>query len=124
MSAFPESKRIFQRDGKFYEAGEIFMQPDLAKTLSRIAESGSADFYHGETARLLAADMKAHNGTITLADLEAYKAIERKPLTGKYKRLRYCDRAAAQLRRAWAFYKCWACWMARDLKRAARGRRR
>ena len=34
---------------------------------------------------MLAADMKAHSGTITLADLESYKAIERKPLTGKYR---------------------------------------
>src|SRR5215469_2550248 len=85
LSAFPESKRIFQRDGKFYEPGEIFVQADLAKTLMRIAQSGTQDFYHGETARLLAADMKAHGGTITLADLASYKTIERKPLLGKYR---------------------------------------
>jgi gamma-glutamyltranspeptidase/glutathione hydrolase len=85
LSAFPESKRIFQRDGKFYEPGDIFVQADLAKTLMRIAQSGTQDFYHGETARLLAADMKAHGGTIALADLESYKAIERKPLTGSYR---------------------------------------
>jgi gamma-glutamyltranspeptidase/glutathione hydrolase len=85
LNAFPESKRIFQRDGNFYEPGDIFVQADLAKTLARIAQSGSQDFYHGETAHLLAADMQAHNGTITLADLEAYKAIERKPLTGHYR---------------------------------------
>jgi gamma-glutamyltranspeptidase/glutathione hydrolase len=85
LSAFPESKRIFQRDGKFYEPGDIFVQAELAKTLMRIAQSGTQDFYHGETAHLLAADMKAHGGTIALADLESYKAIERKPLTGKYR---------------------------------------
>src|SRR6202050_1380499 len=85
LNTFPESKRIFQRDGNFYEPGDVFVQADLAKTLARIAQSGSQDFYHGETARLLAADMQAHNGTITLADLEAYKAIERKPLTGHYR---------------------------------------
>jgi gamma-glutamyltranspeptidase/glutathione hydrolase len=85
LNDFPETKRIFQRDGNFYEPGDIFVQADLAKTLSRIAQSGSQDFYHGETARLLAADMQAHNGTITLADLEAYKAIERKPLTGHHR---------------------------------------
>jgi gamma-glutamyltranspeptidase/glutathione hydrolase len=85
LGSFPESKRVFQRDGKFYEPGDNFAQPDLARTLTRIAQTGGADFYHGETARLLAADMKAHNGTITLADLEAYKAIERKPVTGKYR---------------------------------------
>jgi gamma-glutamyltranspeptidase / glutathione hydrolase len=85
LGAFPESKRIFQRDGKFYEPGDVFVQADLAKTLGRIAQSGSQDFYRGETAHMLAADMKAHNGTITLADLESYKAIERKPLAGKYR---------------------------------------
>ena len=85
LGAFPESKRIFQRDGKFYEPGDVFVQPDLAKTLTRIAQSGAQDFYHGETARMLAADMQAHGGTITLADLESYKAIERKPLAGKYR---------------------------------------
>jgi gamma-glutamyltranspeptidase/glutathione hydrolase len=85
LSMFPESKRVFQRDGKFYEPGERFVQPDLAKTLARIAQSGTQDFYHGETAKMLAADMKAHNGTISLADLESYKVIERKPLYGKYR---------------------------------------
>jgi gamma-glutamyltranspeptidase/glutathione hydrolase len=85
LGAFPESKRIFQRDGKFYEPGDVFVQSDLAKTLTRIAQTGSQDFYHGETAHMLAADMQANNGTITLADLESYKAIERKPLYGKYR---------------------------------------
>ena len=85
LGTFPESKRIFQRDGNFYEPGELFVQTDLAKTLARIAQSGSQDFYHGETAKMLAADMKAHNGAISLADLESYKVIERKPLYGKYR---------------------------------------
>jgi gamma-glutamyltranspeptidase / glutathione hydrolase len=47
---FPESKRIFLRDGKPYEAGETFVQPDLARTLERIEEQGAKDFYEGETA--------------------------------------------------------------------------
>ena len=85
LGSFPESKRIFQRDGKFYEPGDLFVQEDLAKTLGRIAKSGTQDFYHGETAHMLAADMKAHNGTIALEDLEQYKVIERKPLYGKYR---------------------------------------
>ena len=79
LATFPETARIFQRDGKFYEAGEIFAQPDLARTLSRIAGSGAQDFYHGETARILADDMKANGGTISLNDLEEYKAVERTP---------------------------------------------
>ena len=85
LSRFPESKRIFLKDGAFYTFGETFRQPDLARTLQRIRDLGAKDFYEGETARLLAADMAAHHGEITLADLRNYKAIERKTLEGKYK---------------------------------------
>ena len=61
------------------------MQPELGRTLDRIARLGAKDFYEGETARLLAKDMKEHGGLITLADLKDYKAIERQPLTGTYR---------------------------------------
>jgi gamma-glutamyltranspeptidase/glutathione hydrolase len=85
LSRFPESNRIFLRGGKFYEAGELFVQADLTRTLERIARLGSKDFYEGETAQLLAKDMAAHGGLITLDDLKKYAAIERKPLTGAYR---------------------------------------
>jgi len=85
LSQFAESNRIFLRNGKNYEAGEVFVQPELSRTLERIERLGAADFYEGETARLLAEDMKEHGGLITLADLKSYKAIERRPLTGKYR---------------------------------------
>jgi gamma-glutamyltranspeptidase/glutathione hydrolase len=84
LARFPESNRIFLREGKFYEPGETFVQPDLGRTLDRIARLGAKDFYEGETARLLAEDMKAHGGLITLDDLRKYTAIERQPLTGSY----------------------------------------
>ncbi|HKE26434.1 MAG TPA: gamma-glutamyltransferase [Bryobacteraceae bacterium] len=85
LAQFAESNRIFLRNGKFYEAGDIFVQPELGRTLERIAQLGAADFYEGETARLLAQDMKEHGGLITLADLKGYKVIERPVLTGKYR---------------------------------------
>ena len=85
LSRFAESNRIFLRDGKYYDAGEIFAQPDLARTLDRIARVGASDFYEGETARMLAQDMKANGGLLTLADLKGYKVFERQPLTGKYR---------------------------------------
>ncbi|HXY78960.1 MAG TPA: gamma-glutamyltransferase, partial [Candidatus Acidoferrales bacterium] len=84
LARFPESNRIFLRDGKYYEPGDLFVQADLGRTLDRIARFGAKDFYEGETARLLAEDMKAHGGLITLDDLRNYKAIERTPLTGSY----------------------------------------
>jgi gamma-glutamyltranspeptidase/glutathione hydrolase len=85
LGRFPESKRIFLRGGKPYEAGETFLQPELARTLRRIREQGARDFYEGETARLLAADMERHGGIVTLADLSDYAVVERTPLTGTYR---------------------------------------
>ena len=78
---YPASKAIF---GKPIEVGEKFVQPDLARTLQRIAND-PGDFYEGETARRLAEAMAANGGLITLDDLKAYKAVERTPLTGRYK---------------------------------------
>ena len=85
LGQFPESKRIFLRDGNPYEPGDLFVQADLGRTLDRIAKLGAKDFYEGETARLLAKDMKEHGGLITMQDLKEYVAIERKPMVGKYK---------------------------------------
>jgi len=85
LGKFSESKRIFLRDGKPFEFGETFVQPELARTLARIREQGARDFYEGETAHLLAADMEKHGGLITLADLKDYAVVERKPLTGSYR---------------------------------------
>jgi gamma-glutamyltranspeptidase/glutathione hydrolase len=85
LSQFPESYRTFQREGKYYEPGDRFVQPDLGRTLDRIARLGARDFYEGETAGLLAGNMQEHGGLITLADLKGYKVIERAPLTGKYR---------------------------------------
>ncbi len=85
LDQFPESKRIFLRGGHEYEPGDLLIQPDLARTLARIRRQGAKDFYEGETARLLAADMQAHGGAITLEDLKKYTVVERKPLTGSYR---------------------------------------
>lgn len=85
LSASPESKRIFQNGGAYYEAGERLKQPELAQTLERIAKSGGDDFYTGEIGRKLSEAMAKNGGLITSADLESYQAIERQPLTGKYR---------------------------------------
>jgi gamma-glutamyltranspeptidase/glutathione hydrolase len=84
LSKYPESKKIFLRDGNLYKPGDTFKQPELAATLERIAKYGADDFYHGEIAHKFAAVMAAHGGLITLADLAHYKVYDRKPLTGDY----------------------------------------
>ncbi len=84
LSNFQDSRHIFLNDGNYYEPGDILYQPDLAWTLDRIRARGADDFYTGETAHRLVADMQAHGGLITLDDLRDYKVIEREPLTGTY----------------------------------------
>ncbi len=81
----PETARIFLRDGKAPPIGWSFKQPDLAATLQRIAEQGKDGFYRGRTAELIAADMAANGGLITEADLATYQAIEREPVTGRFR---------------------------------------
>jgi gamma-glutamyltranspeptidase/glutathione hydrolase len=84
LAEFPESRRIFQRDGNYYQPGEIFRQPDLARTLERIAAKPD-DFYHGALARELAAAMQKGGGLITADDLAHYEVKEREPVRGTYR---------------------------------------
>ena len=84
LSRFPESRLIFQRDGNYYKAGEVFKQPDLARTLKRIAANPD-DFYHGAMARELAASMQKGGGLITVDDLAQYEVKEREAMRGSYR---------------------------------------
>jgi len=84
LAKFPESRRIFQRDGNFYQPGGVFKQPELARTLERIAKNPD-DFYHGDLARELAAAMQKGGGLITTEDLAAYEVKERQPIRGTYR---------------------------------------
>ncbi|MBV9214962.1 MAG: gamma-glutamyltransferase [Acidobacteria bacterium] len=85
LGKYEDSKRIFIRGGNGYSEGEIFKQPELAATLARIEKAGAKEFYNGRTAQLIADDMKAHGGLITLDDLKNYQAKERTPITGTYR---------------------------------------
>ena len=84
LAKFPASKRIFQRDGKYYLPGEILKQPELARTLERIAKNPD-DFYHGAMARELAAAVAKGGGLITADDLAQYEVKEREPIRGTYR---------------------------------------
>ena len=83
MTQFPLSHHIFQRDGNFYKPGERFLQPELARTLLRIA-ANPEDFYKGKMAAEIAAFEKANDGLITAQDLASYECKERTPLLGHY----------------------------------------
>ena len=82
---YPASLAQFSKNGVTYKAGEILKQPDLAKSLQRIADKGPAGFYEGETAELIEKEMKANGGLITRDDLKKYVAKERAPLKGTYR---------------------------------------
>lgn len=86
MQPYPASVAQFSRNGVPYEAGDVLRQPDLARTLARIASNGPAGFYEGETADLIEKEMRAHGGLITREDLKNYKAVRREPLRGTYRR--------------------------------------
>jgi len=85
MKPFPASVAQFSKNGVPYEAGNTLRQPDLAKTLERIARLGPAGFYEGETAQLIDKEMRAHGGLVTLEALKAYKAVKREPVKGSYR---------------------------------------
>lgn len=79
-----ESRRVFQNDGNYLKAGDIFRQPQLADTLKRIEDQGPSDFYKGKTAHLIASAMSG-KGLITLKDLQSYRPVERRPIEGTYR---------------------------------------
>lgn len=86
LAKFPESRRIFQRNGNYYLPGEIFRQPELAKTLERIAANPS-DFYKGAMAKQIAAFVQKGGGLISEQDLAEYNVVERAPIHGTYRGL-------------------------------------
>ncbi|MGD0912988.1 MAG: gamma-glutamyltransferase [Terracidiphilus sp.] len=83
LAKFADSKRIFQRDGNLYKAGETFKQPELARTLERIAKDPGG-FYHGKMAAELVADLKAGGALLTTDDLANYTVVERTPVVGTF----------------------------------------
>ena len=83
LADFPDSHRIFQRDGDYYRLGEVFRQPELASTLRAVATHPS-DFYHGAMAREIAAAIQKRGGLITAKDLADYSVKERTPVYGNY----------------------------------------
>lgn len=84
-SRYEASVAAFSRNGQPYSEGETWRQPDLARTLERIRDDRRDGFYTGETARLLAEEMRRGGGIITEEDLARYEARERAPVHGTYR---------------------------------------
>lgn len=76
---------FIEDDGTAYDAGDLLKQPALARTISRLAEAGADDFYRGEIAQEIAADMAANGGHITADDLAAYKVLDGRHIATSYR---------------------------------------
>ncbi len=81
----PASLEKFSAGGKAYKAGDIWRQPDLAKTLQTISEEGRAGFYSGWVAKAITHEMDQHGGLIRQTDLDAYESVWRDPIHGRYR---------------------------------------
>src|SRR5581483_5528458 len=89
LTHLPATRKIYAKpNGKLHAVGDRLVNRDMAATLKRIAAAGVEDFYGGEIARKIEADMKAHNALLSAADLAACKVEEAKPLWGSYRGLK------------------------------------
>jgi gamma-glutamyltranspeptidase/glutathione hydrolase len=86
LARFADSKRIFQNNGHGWHQGDVFKQPELARTLQRIA-ADPEEFYRGTMAHEIADFIQAGGGIVTAQDLERYEVKERQPVHGTYRGL-------------------------------------
>ncbi|MBB1425132.1 gamma-glutamyltransferase [Shewanella sp. SG44-2] len=86
ITQWPSSAAIFYHaDGSNYQVNELLKQPELAQSLSLIAQKGSKGFYQGETAKKIVSAVQNAGGIMSLTDLANYKVIEREPVRGNYR---------------------------------------
>ncbi len=76
---------FIEPDGTTYDTGDLLVQPQLAQTINRLALAGADDFYHGQIARQIAADMAANGGHVSANDLASYKVLDGRNVTTRYR---------------------------------------
>ena len=85
MERYPGTREVFLRNGRPIAEGDLFVQPELAGTLERLAAGGFDGFYKGTTGRLLLAGVKDAGGVWTAEDLAGYTVKEREPVRFGYR---------------------------------------
>ncbi len=85
FAKYPEAAKIYLPGGRVPKAGDRFINTDYAETLKVLAKEGGQSFYRGSIAKRITDDMAANGGILSLEDLAQYRAMERKPLAGKYR---------------------------------------
>ena len=93
LAAFPETARTHLRSGHYIHRpptladGDRIRQPDLARSLALLAKEGPRAFYAGALGQAMCAEMAAHGGFVTAADLAGYQVRTLAPLVGRYRDL-------------------------------------
>lgn len=85
LTKYPAAREIYMPGGRVPRAGDRFVNRDYASTLRAIAKGGAREFYQGAIAKRIAADMSENGGIIGYEDLAQYRAVERQPLTGRFR---------------------------------------
>lgn len=84
MERYEGTRAVFLADGDGPEEGENFRQPDLARTLERLAERGFDGFYRGPVAKKLLDGVRADGGRWSAEELAGYRVREREPIRFEY----------------------------------------
>ena len=84
LTSTPEASQIFAPGGRYVETGDVVRQPDLAVSIERLASEGPDVLYRGDLARAMVTHQHEHGGSLTMADLAAYRPIWRRPLRAGY----------------------------------------
>jgi gamma-glutamyltranspeptidase/glutathione hydrolase len=85
MQRYAGTRAVFLADGDPPSLGETFRQPDLARTLSKLAHEGNDGFYRGDVAQKLLADVRRYGGDWSQRDFDAYRVKERAPIRIRYR---------------------------------------
>jgi gamma-glutamyltranspeptidase/glutathione hydrolase len=85
VTRYPATRKIYTHDDLPLSVGDLLRNPDMGRTYRRIAEHGAEDFYRGEIAARIVADMQTHGGLLSFEDLEACAPEDNPPLWGSYR---------------------------------------
>ncbi|SOC11210.1 gamma-glutamyltranspeptidase/glutathione hydrolase [Ureibacillus xyleni] len=85
LGRFQEFNKVFLKNGKPYQAGEIMKQEDLARTLDLIAENGADYFYNSELTERMVEDLQKHGGILTVNDFKQHTSDWVNPISVKYR---------------------------------------
>jgi gamma-glutamyltranspeptidase/glutathione hydrolase len=93
MAHTPDSAALWCRAGQavLKQPGDHWASPDMARTLERLAGAGPDDFYRGELAERIAAELERGGGYVTADDLRTYRVRLGPPVSGRFRGLRVCS---------------------------------